>query len=132
MVREAIIAETLAHPSADPQTAADQGLLLFGTIGSSFHLLPDGSVWINEWDHDSTDPTAFRWRRATVQEEAGAFKVAAERRPIFAQLIPRPVPGTAACESCRGSGQLTRGATIMKGTWCDNCCGIGFLLEGAV
>ena len=106
------------------------GVELFGTIGASFHLRADGTVWINEWEADSSDPDAYRWREASVQEAAGALKHAAVMLPELLSLVPKR-ESSPACPSCGGSGDLTRGDHVVKGVWCDRCCGLGFLLAGA-
>lgn len=103
-----------------------EGLTLFGTIGAPFHLRADGSIWINEWEHDSADPNAYLWREASAQEAAGALKVAATRVPQLLSLVPQQ--GSApTCAKCHGSGNLTLGEQTIKGVWCDRCCGLGFV-----
>ena len=107
-----------------------EGVTLLTTIGISIHLRADGSVWINEWEADSPDPNAYRWREASAQEAGGALKHGAAKMPELLSLVPKK-GSSPVCPSCGGSGQLTRGDHVITEVWCDRCCGLGFLVTGA-
>lgn len=106
------------------------GMTLFGTIGVSFHLRPDGSVWANEWIRGSS-PDEYAWRRATRQEAAGALRVAAKRLPELAPFAPARSPGVLDCSYCGGRGRFTSNGVAVAEVWCPECCGVGFRLPEA-
>ena len=84
------------------------GMALFGTIGSGGYLRPDGSVWIYDTDDWTAEALVWRWRRATSREALGAIKVAAERIPELAALLPGRPQDTPPCSACHGSGHCIR------------------------
>ena len=106
-------------------------MTLFGTIGASYHLKPDGSVWVYEWLPDSANIDEWRWREVGPQEAAGAVKVAARRLGSLGVLVPKPDTGSPICPVCHGSGHFTQGEGVIEGIWCNSCYGVGFLLGGA-
>ena len=114
-------------------SVAETGAMtLLGTIGISFHLRPDGSVWASEWVRDSVDPDEYQWRPATTQEAAGALREAAKRVPALAALVPVRPAGREDCADCHGTGYLTPSSpTIIDGIWCPRCCCAGFVVGEA-
>jgi hypothetical protein len=130
-VRERMLEESSAGAEAERFLEEAGGMTLFGTIGASYHLRPDGSVWVNEWVPDSPNVDEWRWRKASPQEAIGAIKVAAKRLTRLAQLIPEPTPSTLPCAGCGGTGRLTQAGQGIEGVWCPSCYGVGFPIAGA-
>jgi hypothetical protein len=106
-------------------------MTLFQTLGASYHLRPDGSVWAYEWPPDSGDIDEWRWREVGPQEAAGAVGVAAKRLAPLGALVPKPDTSSPPCSVCHGSGRFTQGEGVIEGVWCTSCFGVGFLLDGA-
>lgn len=129
-VRSRMAEEAARNEGAARGIAEAQGMTLFGTIGFSSHLRPDGSVWIHDEVDCTAEPTVWRWRHAATREALGAIKVAAERVPELMDLLPTKPDGTPPCETCQGSGHLTRadGATC-PAVLCDSCYGLGWLVQ---
>ncbi len=127
-VREAMEREQRRH--ADPAWFREKaGMTLFGTLGLEAVLRADGSVWLYEavdWEHSEE----YAWRQATAQEAAGSLKVGASRFPKLAELIP-PNPSDAPCPACGGSGELTFDGGSFPGVWCQECSGVGYLVDEA-
>lgn len=121
---KAFVSERIRAQGPSPEAELD-GVMLMGTIGVSFHLRADGSVWVYEWEIDAADPDAFKWRQATPQEAAGAIKHGAQRIPELLPLVPEK-RSAAQCPICGGSGHFTRGEHSIKEMWCEKCCCSGY------
>jgi len=99
------------------------GMTLYGTIGHSATLRPDGSVWINASDQQP-GPIVFRWHEAKYKERLGALVLGSKKFPRLKALLP-PRPSTAAsCGRCKGSGEI-------QGVQCWECAGLGWVPEEA-
>jgi len=93
-------------PAGD--VAASGGMTLFGTIGMSSHLRPDGSVWTNDTVDWMAEPLQWRGRRAGTREALGCILVATKRVPELRALLPVKPPEAPPCPACAGGGHLTR------------------------
>ena len=122
--------EARQGPGLAAGVAEAGGMTLFGTIGISFHLRPDGSVWASEWIRES-GPDEYVWRQATKQEAAGALRVAAKRVRELAPFVPARGPGVPDCSACAGQGRFTSNGVTVAEVWCPECCGIGFRVPEA-
>ena len=131
-VRQRMDSEAAEDARAAAFVREAEGMMLWGTIGISYHMRPDGSVRANEWVRNSADPAEWVWREVPNQERVGAIKAAVKRIPELATLIP-PSPGPEAeCQVCRGSGRFSReGRTVYAGILCDSCFGVGYQVGAA-
>ena len=107
---------------------APEAMLLWGTLGYALYLSADGRVWVErDWIEDQGV------REASSQESAGAFLKAAERHPLFRQLVPSRPADAPPCEACAGDGSMR--FTDVHGRdgaiYCPQCEGLGWHLLAA-
>jgi hypothetical protein len=97
----------------DSEAARYGGVALMGTIGATWLLRPDGTLWDvdDDWGKPIA-PLAPEWHHA-------ALVCGAARHPWLAELIPPRPPDALTCKLCSGRGTLeVRGGS---GFLCPEC-----------
>jgi hypothetical protein len=119
------------NPELPSRLQPDGSLLLYGTIGSSGYLLPDGRVWM-EFEDERLESDTITSREATPEERIIALVLGARHMPHLRQLLPVRPSSATDCERCGGTGHwfpdATRGVKDAD-AWviCPTCMGLGWL-----
>jgi hypothetical protein len=102
-------------------------LYLFGTLGMEAAMRPDGTVLVAVDEHwgepNAPEPT---WRVATSTERTLSIKVASQRWPEFAELLPQRPAGARDCQVCHGTGGIT------NSVYCGDCGAMGWINDQAI
>jgi len=94
-----------------------QALPLFGTLGQTWLLRPDGTLWRadSEMGLELEPLPANLWIEAVM---AGT-----ERYPWLGEVLPARPPDARECEECHGLGRSLLGSEVL----CVACGGLGWL-----
>lgn len=110
--------------SIDIEARAHDALALMGTIGSTWLLRPDGTLWDTDEDLE-TSLTPLPEELHVVALVAGA-----ERYPWLQDLLPKRPGGAVECSTCAGRGRVgyADAADSDRGVFCPACRALGWVL----
>jgi hypothetical protein len=115
------------YPARAAELRELNALYLFGTLGMEAVMRADGTVLVAVDEHwgepDAPEPV---WREATANERTLSIKVASERWPDLATLLPTRSATARDCEVCSGVG------TIIDRIYCRACGAMGWIDDQAI
>jgi hypothetical protein len=95
-VRAVVAATSTEGGHVDCEAARHGGVALMGTIGATWLLRPDGSIWdVDDEFGRPIAPLPSEWHHA-------AIRCGAQRHPWLAELIPARPPAATDCPTCKG------------------------------
>ena len=109
-----VIAGTGCTP-IDDEARGHGAIALLGTIGATWMLRPDGTLW--DADADSGKPLTPLPEKSKIM----ALVWGVERFPWLAELLPQRSYASVDCAECEGRGRV--GATPIL---CPTCQGLGW------
>jgi hypothetical protein len=110
-IRSLVASTPTSGGHVDSEAAKYGGIAVMGTLGATWLLRPDGTLWDvdDEWGRPIA-PLSPEWHHA-------ALLSGAERHPWLAELIPPRPADALPCATCNGRGRLGGGG----GVFCPTC-----------
>jgi hypothetical protein len=105
---------------ADHEAARHGGISLMGTIGATWLLRPDGTLW------DADDDSGRPLRPLQADLHTMALAAGASRHAWLAAILPPRPLGALNCPACNGVGKLSAGADAEQFVYCSSCHGLGW------
>jgi len=105
-----------------------KAVMLHGSIGYGCYFLPDGDIFIEEYDLANDEaPTVDRSRLAQI----AAVVLTSRYIPQLSALLPKKSADALLCEECDGKGwlhqEMFRCVFKSEGLLCTRCSGLGWL-----
>jgi len=116
-----------SYPALAAELRELDAVYLFGTLGMEAVMRADGTVLVAVDEHwGESDAPEPAWREATPNERTLSIKVASERWPELAALLPLRPASARACGVCAGVGAIGDKA------YCSTCGAMGWVVDPAV
>jgi hypothetical protein len=111
-----------------------EAIYLYGSIGVETVLTSRGDVYVGEYDIETFDSAAqsIKWRQAEGTERVGYLVLGARRFAELRAVLPTRSSGSAACPSCRATGDWhvfssdRKESLRIRGMICKDCGGLGW------
>jgi hypothetical protein len=107
------------HPKMFDAEESENGVMYYGSVGGGFIITFDGRLLQEDWHEHTVKEVTEPKERLT------ALVIAAERMPVFADLLPLRPPTARDCATCAGIGHWSPGQP--HSFICADCGGVGWV-----
>ena len=108
----------------DEEARGHGAIALMGTLGSTWLLRPDGSLWDVDADFEKPLTPLPDELRIT------ALVAGSQRYPWLAELLPQRPDAARDCRKCGGRGMITPAGAphSAQGIFCSDCSALGWVV----